>query len=67
MRYITQLQTDNAAMQAEITRLNDGLSALRAYMTSSKFIGPNPDDKLVNSEDVIRWIDQLNSSRVWYE
>lgn len=67
MRYINQLEANRDAMQAEITRLNTGLADLRRYMTSSKFIGPDLSDKMVNSEDIIRWVDQINSGRVWFE
>lgn len=64
MNYINRLQSENATLTEEVERLNQGLSDLRSYMCSDKFKGENPEDRMVNSEDILRWIDQIKSGRL---
>ena len=34
------------------------LRDLESYLTSAKFAGPDPFDKYVNRDDILRWIEQ---------
>lgn len=59
MNYIQRLQAENKDQAEEIERLKEGLHSLLRYVQSSKFDGPNPEDGLVNTADIVLRIREI--------
>jgi len=55
MNYIKKLQEENKILQ-------DFKDELLSYLSSSKFSGPNLNDKMVNRNDIILRIHELENN-----
>lgn len=61
MPYINKLQDENAALQAEVARLKDGIRSVQAYLYSDKFAFKSDDisNSTVNVNDVILRLNEV--------
>ena len=53
-----KLHEQRETLAARLADTDIALYELERYLTSNKFAGPDPFDKYVNRDDVIRWIEQ---------
>lgn len=53
--YINRLQAENAELKAELDRIREGITDLRAYLVSDKF----SKDTTVQTRDVLHRIEEI--------
>ena len=58
MNYIKKLQLDNRRAAAELKALEDGMTALRVYLSSPKF----HEDTTVQVSDIFLRLDEMKSA-----